>query len=154
MRVEPAAERVLILSYSLVIADLETECDDDADRVRRQRGELRRERGRERREVRALVSCKAAGTEHAADVRVAYVGGGVDGGSGVGAKENKTRGAAPCRQNWTSARRCRQDLGRRLRQARLANCLRYPRRRRCELPGDSSRGQEQSRLWLSYWQII
>ncbi len=81
LRVEPAAERVLILSYSLVIADVETECDDDADRVRRQRGELRRERGRERREVRALVSCKAAGTEHAADVRVAYVGGGVDGGA-------------------------------------------------------------------------
>ena len=84
LRVEPAAERVLILSYSLVIADVETECDDDADGVRRQRGELRRERGRERREVRAFVSSKAAGFEHAAGVRVVYVGNGVDGGSGVG----------------------------------------------------------------------
>ena len=60
---------------------METKCDDDADGVRRQRGELRRERGRERREVRAFVFFKAAGTEHAAGVRVAYVGGGVDGGS-------------------------------------------------------------------------
>ena len=103
LRVEPAAERVLILSYSLVVADVETECDDDADRVRRQRGELRRERGRERREVRALVSCKAAGTEHAADVRVAYVGGGVDGGSGVGAKENKGHAMAVPRTAFESS---------------------------------------------------
>ena len=91
------------MSYSLVVADVETKSDDNADGVRRQRGKLRRERSRERREVRAFVSLKAAGTEHAADVRVAYVGGGVDGGSGVGAKENKGHAMAVPRTAFESS---------------------------------------------------
>ena len=82
---------------------METKSDDDADGVRRQRGELRRERGRERREVRAFISFKAAGFEHAACVRVVYVGGGVCGGSGVGAKENKGHAMAVPRTAFESS---------------------------------------------------